>query len=163
MRSNGRDNKALLFTLLVAAVGFWALLQTAGWPVKAWLYPRVITIPLVALALVESALVLRGREAQEAEPVPDIEMDTSVDPSVATRRTLSVSLWIGGMLAAVLLVGFQIAVPAFVFAYMRFAGREGWVLSIALALVAVLVFHLLFVTMLHLPLPPGVIWRVFGR
>lgn len=158
-----RDRKALLFTLVVAAVAVWALIQTRGWPVKAWLYPRVITIPLAALALAETALLLRRRESTESEPVADIEMDTSVDPSVATRRTLSVILWIGGMLAAVLLVGFQVAVPAFVFAYLRFAGREGWVLSIALALVAVLVFHLLFVTLLHLPLPPGVFWRLLGR
>jgi hypothetical protein len=158
-----RDNKALLFTLLVAAAGLWALAQTAGWPVKAWLYPRVITVPLVVLALVETALVLRGRESAEAEPVPDIEMDTSVDPTLASRRTLNVILWIGGMFAAVLLVGFQAAVPAFVFAYLRIAGKERWVLSAALALIAVLVFHLLFVSLLHLPLPPGWLWRLLGR
>ena len=158
-----RDRKALLFTLVVAVAGVWALAQTAGWPIKAWLYPRVITIPLVALALVETALLLRGRESSESEPVPDIEMDTSVDPSVATRRTLGVITWIAGFFAAVLLVGFQIAVPGFVFAYLRGAGREGWVLSIALALVAVLAFHMLFVSLLHLPLPPGLLWRLLGR
>ncbi len=158
-----RDNKALVFTLVVAAAGVWALAETVGWPFKAGLYPRVITIPLVALALAETALLMRGRETPETEPIPDIEMDTSVDPSVATRRTLGTALWIGGLFTAVLLVGFQVAVPGFVFLYLRLAGKEGWVLSVVLALLAVLAFHLLFVALLHLPLPPGLFWRLVGR
>ena len=96
---------------------------------------------VVAMALIETALLLRRRESPETEPVPDIKMDTSVDPSVATRRTLGVILWVGGI----------------------FAGREGWVLSIVLALVALAVLHLLFVSLLYLPLPPGLLWRALGR
>jgi len=37
------------------------------------------------------------------------------------------------------------------------------VLGAVLALVALAVLHLLFVSLLHLPLPPGLLWRALGR
>lgn len=159
-----RDRNALIFSTVTALVGIWALLQTSGWPTKAWLYPRVILVPLVVLAVAESVLTLRGTGAQarESEPIADIAFELTVDPSLAVRRTWLTVVWVLGFFLAVILIGFQPAVPLFVLAYTT-RNKEGWLLSVALAVAAALVFHGLFVSMLHLPMPQGILFRVLGR
>lgn len=157
-----RDRNAFVFSAGIALIAVWALVQTVGWPIKAWLYPRVVLIPLVALAIAESVLALRGPESREGQPAADIELQSTVDPPLAMRRTLVTVAWILGFFFSVILFGFQVAVPLFVFAYLR-SNREAWQLSGALAAVAALLFHFLFVTLLHLPLPPGLLWRLLGR
>jgi hypothetical protein len=118
-------------------------------------------VPVLALALVESVLSLRGREdeAEEAEPM-DFAATASVPGDVAARRTIVTVVWILGFLLAVVLLGFQAATPLFVFAYLKGRGREGWFASLTLPAVAALAFHLLFVRILHVPLPVPVLWRV---
>lgn len=159
-----RDRYALIFSIATAFVGVWALLQTSGWPSKAWLYPRVILVPLVVLAVAESVLTLRGTSAQprEGEAATDITFEVTVDPSLAARRTWLTVVWVLGFLLSVILIGFQPAVPLFVLAYTK-RNREGWLLAIVLAVAAALVFHGLFVSMLHLPMPQGILLRMLGR
>lgn len=172
-----RDRSAFIFSASIALVGVWALLQTWGWPIKAWLYPRFVLVPLLVLALAESVAAFRGGVSlrsveygvgaglgQKAggETPMDFAPDATVDPALALRRTLLVVAWILGLFLGVILIGFEVAVPLFVFAYLRSA-REGWVLSIALAGAAVLAFHGLFVTLLHLPLPEGLLLSLLGR
>ncbi len=150
MRVSGR----FLFSAAVALVAGWALLETRGWGIKAALYPRVVALPLLLLAAAESVLCLRGA-ALPAEAADEEEPDT--------RKTAVIAAWIAGLFGAVILLGFQAAVPLFVLGYLRAQGREGWGISVVLAFLAGLVFHLLFVNLLHLPLPAGLLWRAVGR
>jgi hypothetical protein len=163
MESPVRVSGAFVFSVGVAALAAWALLQTPGWPVQAWLYPRFVAIPLLVLAVVESVLTLRGGGAPVAGHAMDIALSTSVAPDVAARRTRVLVAWIGGFFLAVIVLGFQPAVPLFVFGYLYRYGRERWPVSVGFAALAALVFHLLFVNLLHLPLPIGLLWRVLGR
>ncbi|HEU5298846.1 MAG TPA: tripartite tricarboxylate transporter TctB family protein [bacterium] len=159
-----RDRNAFLFSAGIALVGLWALWQTEGWAIKSWLYPRVILLPLIALAVAEAALTFRGKDggSREGQPAADIELESTVDPALAVRRTWLAAVWILGLFLAVILIGFQAAVPLFVLAYLR-AHREGWLLGLALAAFSALAFHGLFVYLLHLPLPPGLLLRMIGR
>lgn len=159
-----RDRNAFLFSIGIAIVAAWALWQTQGWQIKSWLYPRVILAPLLALALAEAALTLQGKDgaSREGQPAADIELESTVDPSLAVRRTWLAAAWILGFFLGVILIGFQPAVPLFVLIYLR-AHRERWTLALALAVVSAFVFHGLFVALLHLPLPPGLLLRAIGR
>ncbi len=159
MRVSGR----FLFGLAVALVAGWALLETRDWPIKAALYPRAVTIPLLLLAVAESLLSLKGAAEPEAAQATDVSLTSSTTPEQDTRRTVTMVAWIAGLLLGVILVGFQAAVPLFVLAYLRAQGKERWVVSVVLAIAAGGVFHLLFVRLLHLPLPVGLIVRVFTR
>lgn len=159
MRVSGR----FLFGLAVILVAGWALLETRDWPIKAALYPRAVTIPLLLLAVAESLLSLKGGAEPEAAQATDVSLASSTTPEQDTQRTVTMVAWIAGLFLGVILVGFQAAVPLFVLAYLRAQGKEGWGISILLAVAAGLVFHLLFVSLLHLPLPAGLLWRVFGR
>ena len=60
-------------------------------------------------------------------------------------------------IALVLLVGFPIAVPLFVFSYLALDSREGWILSIVLAAAAWGFFHLVFERLLHFPFEAGLL------
>lgn len=159
-----RDRSALIFSMATALIGVWALLQTSDWPRTAWLYPRVILVPLVVLAVAESVLTLRGAGAQARanEGPTDITFELIVDPSLAARRTWLTAVWVLGFFLAVILIGFQPAIPLFVLAYTT-RSKEGWLLSGALAVAAALAFHGLFVSLLHLPMPQGIFLRMLGR
>jgi len=59
------------------------------------------------------------------------------------------------------LVGFPLAVPIFVFAYLKIAGREPWTLTIALTAISWLSMESLFTRLLHLPFPEGLIFELW--
>ena len=159
-----RLSSRLAFALAIAVLAAWALLETWGWGIKTALYPRVAAVPLLVLAVAESLMSLKGDngETDESEPM-DFTATAAVPPVLAARRTVVTVVWIGGFFLAVLLLGFQTATPLFVFAYLKGQGKEGWLLSLALPILAILAFHGLFVNLLHLPLPAGLLWRALGR
>lgn len=159
-----RLSPRFVFALAIAVLAAWALLETRGWGIKTALYPRVAAVPLLILAVAEGLLSLKGDdgETDESEPM-DFAVTTAVPPDLASRRTVVTVVWIGGFFLGVLLLGFQTATPLFVFAYLKGEGKEGWLLSLALPVLAMLAFHGLFVNLLHLPLPAGLLWRALGR
>ena len=67
-----------------------------------------------------------------------------------------------GFFALIWLLGFPIAIPLMMFAYLKFQGGESWVLSITLTVVAWLFFYVLFVRLLHLPFPDGLLMTWLG-
>ncbi|HEV8340033.1 MAG TPA: hypothetical protein VGR25_10325 [bacterium] len=168
-----RLRPSFFFSLAIALGAAWALWETWGWPIKTALYPRAVVIPLLLLAAGETALSLRP-EKDEAGPVSlsaartskevmEVIIASEVPEEVALRRTAVTVLWLVGFLLAVLLVGFPRAIPLFVFAYLKGAGREGVVPSLLLTVVAWAIFQGLFVTLLHLPFAEGWLWGILIR
>ncbi len=147
MRASG----AAFFSLALAAVAGYAVWAALAWPFKASLFPLVLGVPLVVLALVQFALDLGGA-AQPAEP----------DAGAAGRRAAGVFAWMAGFIVLVLLVGFPLAGPLFVFSYLALQGGAGWRLSIALAAAAWGLFHVLFERLLHFPFETGLIQTWLG-
>ena len=89
-------------------------------------------------------------------------MSQDVDPTMARRRALITFAWIFGFFLLIWLVGFSIAIPAMVFGYLKIQSREPWLISIVLTAVASLVFWALFVWLLTLPFPQGIIFDWLG-
>lgn len=143
-----RLSGAAVFSLALAAVAAYAVYTALRWPPKAALFPLVMGIPLLILALAHTLVELRD------PAVP-------AEPPLARRRTLGVFAWMGAFIALVLIAGFPIAVPLFVFSYLVMESREGWGLSIALAAAAWGMFHLLFERLLHFPFEDGLIRSLF--
>jgi hypothetical protein len=144
-----RLSGAALFSLALAAVAAYAVYTALAWPPKAALFPLTMGIPLLALALVQTMVELRDPPAASGE-------------AMARRRVLAVFAWMVAFIVLVLLVGFPVAVPVFVFSYLVMQSREGWGLSIALAVVAWGFFHLVFERLLHFPFEAGLILRGGG-
>lgn len=145
-----------------ACIAGYALYASLHWPFKTALFPRVIGFPLLLLALIEMALSIWGVEKEREGHAVDFELTTAVEPALAQKRTLLICTWIIGFLVLIIAFGFPLAVPIFVFAYLRIAGRESWTLSIVLTLVSWIFMEGVFNRFLHIPFPEGWIlglWR----
>jgi hypothetical protein len=76
---------------------------------------------------------------------------------VARRRTISIILWTVGFFIAIWLLGFSYAVPLTIFLYLKIAGRESWITTIAVTFFSWLFYWGLFEKMLNVPFPEGLL------
>ena len=148
-----------LFALFFVALFIYVLRETfyeiRPMEERAALFPMVLGIPCLALALVafgEELFHALFRPTGSTIPPP---ITSSPESAVARRRAVSIVAWTLGFFIAIWLLGFVIAVPVASFLYFRLAGREKWSLSILLSLVAGVIFYALFDYLLHLPFPEG--------
>jgi hypothetical protein len=119
----------------------------------------VIALPILFLALTEWALSVWSSEKERQGHAVDFQFTDTVEAALARKRTIAIIIWTLGFLVLILLVGFPLAVPIFVFAYLKIAGREPWTLAIVLTAISWLSMEGLFNRLLHLPFPEG--W-IFG-
>jgi hypothetical protein len=141
----------------------WVYMAT-DWRLQARLYPWAIGIPMVILAIIQVILDLKGyvrKETSDQTPM-DFQFSKGVDPLVAWRRTINIFSWIFGFFIGIWLLGFSITIPLLVFSYLKLQSGEGWGLSLALTACAWLGFYGLFVRLLNLPFPEGVVFTWIG-
>jgi TctA family transporter len=122
---------------------------------RAALFPMVIGIPCLALALVAFGQELLHTFRRSTDATDPPEAPSSLEPAIIRGRALSIVAWTLGFFLAIWLLGFVIAVPVASFLYFQFAGREKWSVSVPLSLVAGAIFYGLFDYLLHLPFPEG--------
>lgn len=134
------------------------------WRLQARLYPWAVGIPMVILAFIQVIFDLKGVKAKEsADATPmDFQFTKEVDPVTAKKRAIIMFSWLVGFFALIWLLGFPIAIPLMMFAYFRFQGGESWGLSITLTVVAWVFFYGLFVKLLTLPFPEGIVMTWLG-
>ena len=133
------------------------------WRMQARLYPWAIGIPMVILAIVQVILELKGVKAKPSDATPmDYQFSKVTDPVLARKRTFIMFGWLVGFFFGVWLLGFPIAIALMMFTYLKFQGSESWVLSSALTVIAWLFFYGLFVRLLNLPFPEGLLITWLG-
>lgn len=147
---------SLALGLAMMAVSGYAVAAAWSWPWKASLFPIVIGIPVFCLAAAEVLWVLLG--STERGAAKDFQFSQDVPEGEALKRSAAGAGWILGFFAAIVLLGFPIAVPLFVFLYLKLQGKEGWTLSIVFAAAVWGFFYGLFDQLLHLPFPSGWLW-----
>lgn len=138
--------------------------EAREWRPQARLYPWAIGIPMIVLAIVQVVLDLRGykpKASADGSPV-DFQFAKGTDPATEKKRAITMFAWFVGFLFVVWLIGFEIGIPATVFSYLKFQGRESWVLSLILTTVAGAFFWGLFVKTLTLPFPQGAVFTWLG-
>jgi len=157
-----RISAASVFSLFLAAVAAYAVVSASAWPVKAALFPMVMGIPLLVLALVQLILDLRGKTGPAEGPAMDLALSADVAPEIARRRTIAIFAWMAAFIVLVLLIGFPLAVPLFMFSYLMLQSAAGWWRSLALTAVAWGFFYGLFERLLRLPFGAGMIQTWLG-
>ena len=70
--------------------------------------------------------------------------------------------WLLGFFLLVWLLGFEYGIPIMVFSYLKFQSNESWLLSTILTVLAFVFFYALFVKLLTLPFPQGLIFTWLG-
>lgn len=138
--------------------------QAQGWRLQARLYPWAIGIPMLILAVIQVILDLRGvKSSQPSDGAPvDFQFQQTVEPALAKKRTIVMFAWFFGFFFGIYLLGFPIAIPLMVFTYLKIQSKEPWVLSIVLTVIAWVFFYTLFVKLLNLPFPEGLILAKLG-
>jgi hypothetical protein len=141
--------------------------QAQEWRLQARLYPWAIGIPMLLLAIAQVILDLKGVKAKPSDdgapPTPmDFQFTKDVDEATAKKRAIIMFSWLLGFFGLIYLLGFSIAIPIMMFTYFKFQGGESWVLSISLTIIAWFFFYGLFVKLLTLPFPEGLIITWLG-
>jgi hypothetical protein len=153
-------NKAsLALSVAVMVLAAWGVFSAWSWPAKAALFPLVISIPLFLLGAAEVVWVLLGSGQRAAS---DFKLSDHLPKDVALRRTAVAVGWILGFFAAILLFGFGVAVPLFVFAYLKLQGKAGWIFTAVFSAAVWGFFYGLFDLLLHLPFPDGWVQSLFA-
>ena len=134
------------------------------WRLQARLYPWAIGGPMVILAVAQVILELKGvKSKQSADATPmDFQFTKEVDAATAKKRAIIMFAWLIGFFILIVLFGFPIGIPLMMFAYLKFQGGESWALSTALTVIAWVFFYGLFVKLLTLPFPEGMVLTWLG-
>ena len=163
-----KNRTHVIFILLFAFFFAYFVYEAREWRLQARLYPYAIGIPMLILAVIYAFMELRGRTkvktaTSDSAPV-DFQFSQNIDPALARARTINIFSWIFAFFVAVWLFGFSFSVAALIFFYLKFQGREGWLLSIVLTAAGWLCFWALFVRLLNLPFPDAqlLLWLGLG-
>lgn len=146
---------SLALSVLIMLLSGYGVVAATAWPWKAALFPLVIGIPLFCLAAAEALWTVFGASPAQEGDTRDFQLSIGEE---TVRRTLVALAWILAFFAGIVLLGFPIAVPLFVFLYLRLQGRERWTVCMAMTAAIWGVFYGLFDALLHLPFPAG--WLV---
>jgi tripartite tricarboxylate transporter TctB family protein len=169
----------LIFTVMVGVA--------STYPPAARFMPFTVGIPAIALCLLQLALDLYRRRHPEAEEAGDalkqaenqvarmtgrrvhFEMpsenamftDGPHDERARVRREIVVWGYFLGLIAAILLFGFRIAVPVFLIAFLRFQAETSWRNALAYGGLGALAMYMLFEKVLKVSLHTGFLTDFF--
>lgn len=135
---------ALIVSILVLAVFAYTLIEVQTWSTRSRLFATTISIPAILLAVVQVV-----REARR------LGVWREIPPEAAFTR--SALVWAVAFFVSLWMLGLVVTVPLFAFVYLRFAAGESWPKAAAYAVVTWLFIELLFIRLLHVPLPGGAI------
>jgi hypothetical protein len=167
-----RRKYEIAFSVFIMLVVAWFVLQAAGggpfspplprgWGQKSALFPLVIGVPTLALALLQVAFEIRGQRAAKLPVGPVAESSTpaapEVPPELVRRRTATILATTLGFVLATWLFGFTIAVPLVTLLYLKFGAGEQWPISLILTAIAGISFYFVFVEGLGVPMPEGLV------
>ena len=156
----------LLFCLFIVVVLAGALLVSLNWSQRAGLFPWVVLVPTVALALWQLVDDARGKTAPPETVTGDQgeaeALDREALAATTGRRGALVVAWILGFFAAIVLLGFAIGGGIASGLYLRLMAREPWRASVAYGIVTALLLELVFRGLIGIPFPLGALFEWLG-
>jgi hypothetical protein len=176
-------------TLALLAIFVVMIAISSRYPAGARFMTFVVGLPAIALCLLQLALDARDRArapngargpsaleiaqrqvSQKVGRAVDFEVpqtgpgndEPALDPRTRVLRELTVWGYFLALIAGVLLFGFQLAVPVFLLAFLRFYAGAKWTTAVGLTATASLVIYFAFEKVLRMPLHPGLLSDQIG-
>ncbi|MBM4261743.1 MAG: hypothetical protein FJ145_09960 [Deltaproteobacteria bacterium] len=146
-----RGREAIFFTAFITLVMLAALWVAKDWPVRA----AIIIFLLGGLGVVLAAVQLfKDYRAIHAEGVGIVRptFEVAAIEHEGKWGSLEIWAWLWGLYFAIHLIGFPIALPLFVFAYVKFYGG-GWLTAIVLTALTWGFLYGIYDYLLHVPWP----------
>lgn len=153
---------SLLFALFVTLIVVSSLVTSREWSFATRLFPWAMGIPALILCAIQLFSELRRArgvtvEADDNSGVMDLTADRDVPFAQVVRRGGNLFAWILGLFASILLIGFVITAPLFIWLYLTFQAREKWWVSLLWTVVIAVFLLGLFHFILRVPWPHGII------
>jgi TctA family transporter len=146
-----------IFSLFVVALFAWALWQAWNWEFRPGLFPWVVGFLALPLAFLQLNLDVAGAVKTIGQGLIKAR---DQEPTRLARETAKISAWIAGYLVAIWLLGFSVALVVMTFLYLKLA-KERWLITLVLTFLAWAAFYSLFVYLLHVPFPEGLLVASF--
>ncbi len=108
-------------------------------------------LPNLESSIIAAEAVKQERADEENKPTP-----------AEQRRELVAGGWLLGLVALIALFGFNVGLPVFVFAFLKWHGHESWKFSILYAVIFWGLVYLLFVVFMRSILYPGIVFDRLG-
>jgi len=153
-----KDRGRAMLSLGLMAFSAWIVTLALKWPLRTAIFPILVGTPVFFMATVEFYISLRGKKSGAKEGETDSEEYFKVEGEgsrAGSRRLFWAFMWIIGLLLLILVFGFPVAVPLFILLHLKIHGREGWAISVGLAIAAWVFFYGLFVWLLRIPFLEG--------
>ncbi len=158
--STRRLNGRAVICLVLAAISVGVVLTAGNWPLKTALFPIATAIVIFVLSIIGFILVLSGKDTDDGT-ARDFSL-TELEGRSTTKPTLVAFGWIAGFFLLVIAVGFEIAVPLFVFLSCYYQGKEKLWVSGAMAGFSLAFFWFLFIWLLATPMNQGLVEHMLG-
>ncbi len=151
MRVSGKA----LMSLSVAIIAAWVVITALKWPLMSGIFLVIVGILVFLMAIADFYLRVSRNKASEASFI----FSETVNRALAIRRAFSAFMFMIGFFLMILFFGFSMAVPLFVFFYLKIQGKENWRISLGLAAGAWISFYGLFIWLLRTPFLEGWVQR----
>jgi len=153
-----------VFTLFILGVVVSMVALTFGYRSGARLVPLLVGVVTLGLMLFISLMALFPGLAEwyrqlEGKPVrAPKKKGRQPAAEVVRQREAAVVGWLLFLTGAIYFLGFLVAIPLFLFLFLKLWARESWKLSLCLSGLVVGITYFLFIYILRVPLHPGVIF-----
>lgn len=145
---------AMLLTVLATV----ALVTAYSYSRSSGLFPIFVGWIFVALTLLELAVQLKALTGAGKRILPEADAAESLQEPVGPLRQFGGFLWLGLLLVVLYVAGFLIAIPVFMFAFLRISADRTALQSASVAIVATALIYAVFVSLLAYRLYPGVLF-----
>ena len=150
------------FSVFLILIAGYVIYSASLWSFKTGFFPIAIAIPLLILSVAHLCLELFGPAEKASGPAVEAEFSQEVPPEVAQRRVIAIFPWIAAFIVSVFLVGFPLAVPLFIFLYLKLQSQVSWVRSIVLTAATWGFFYAVFQRLVQLQFEEGMIHTWLG-
>lgn len=144
-----------------------AIYGSIGWRPSAFLMPRTVSVvALCMIAIMGVSVFIRWRSGVPIQPLRSTHAADAVagmSETTVYTRLLIASLWIAAIVPSTLLVGLPITLLLFMFFYMLFPGRTGFLISLLIACGIFVFIIVLFDHALNLPWPQSLLGDTFPQ
>jgi hypothetical protein len=144
------------FLLAVAGVLVLAADHASDWVLRGSLVVLCLAGVGVPLALLQIGFNVRAIRRGDTAPAP-----AASEAAMTIRRTIEISLWLGGLAAGIYLIGFHITAALFPALYIRTYGG-GWKAALILSLMAEAFVIVIFDMLLEVFWPTPALFELLG-
>ena len=147
----GHAKEQILFTAFVGLVILGALFVAKDWPIRASIIIILLGSIGVILALMQLRLDFRAARAEDAKILrPTFEVQAIEHQG--RWGSLEIWAWLWGLFFAIHLIGFPIALPLFVFLYVKLYGGS-WLTAVLLTAITWGFLYGIYDNLLSVPWP----------